>query len=179
MTTPPEGPGRDDPYAPPPVGADPSYRGGGQPGPPPYGEPAPYGTPAYGAPAYGAPAYGQPRPPGRNGMGTAALVLGIVALVLSIVVIGVLPGVLAVIFGAIGRARARRGEATNGGAALAGIITGIVAIIIAVALVSLGLSLVRTELNRYRDCMDGAQTLEQRTACQDDFRRSLEDRFSR
>lgn len=169
MTTPPEGPRSDDPYAPapqPPSGGPPAAY------PPPGGYGEPTGQVAYGAP------YGSPRPAGRNGMGTAALVLGIVGLLLSIVLIGALPAILAIIFGAIGRARARRGEATNGGAALAGIITGVLAIVVAAALLTVGLSLLRTEVNKYRDCMDGAQTLEQKSACQDELRRNLENRFS-
>ncbi|QKW52689.1 DUF4190 domain-containing protein [Streptomyces buecherae] len=64
----------------------------------------------------------------NNAQGTAALVLGIVGLVLFFsIVFGIVLGTLAIIFGALGRGKARRGEANNGGAALAGIITGIVA----------------------------------------------------
>ncbi len=44
-------------------------------------------------------------------------------------------GILGLIFGFIGRARAKRGEATNGGKALAGIITGFVGIIAAIVIV--------------------------------------------
>lgn len=175
MSTPPEGPPPDDPYAPP------TTPGAGE---APYGNPtaggygsapgAPYGTPPYGTP------YGQPGGvPPRNGVGTAALVLGVIGLALSIVVIGVVPGILAIIFGAIGRSRARRRMATNGGAALAGIITGLLAVVVAVALVTVGLSLIRTEFDRYRTCMENAQTFEQKSACQDEFRRSIEDRFNR
>ncbi len=178
MSTPPEGTRPDDPYAPPPT------PGTGE----PYGSPTPggYGNPPatpYGA-SPGTPPYGTPygRPGGlapRNGFGTAALVLGLIGLALSIVLIGAVPGLLAIIFGAIGRSRARRREATNGGAALAGIITGLLAVVVAVALVAVGLSLIRTEFNRYRSCMDSAQTLEQKSTCQDEFRRGIEDRFNR
>jgi hypothetical protein len=57
----------------------------------------------------------------RNGMGTAALVLGILSFLC-----GWILGLLAIIFGAIGIARANRGEATNKGMAVAGLILGIV-----------------------------------------------------
>ncbi|MGK5530075.1 DUF4190 domain-containing protein, partial [Streptomyces sp. URMC 129] len=67
-------------------------------------------------------------PPPRNGLGTAALVLGIVAATLCwtfvFSVVALLPGVLALIFGVIGVRRARRGTATNRGVALGGLWTG-------------------------------------------------------
>ena len=66
-------------------------------------------------------------------MGTASLVLGIIALVLSLTIFfGIVCGVLAIVFGAIGRSRARRGEATNYGSATAGLITGTLGLAIAV-----------------------------------------------
>jgi len=74
------------------------------------------------------------RPAPRNGLGTAALVLGILGLLLSIIpAIGVLFGVLglvAVVLGVIGLRRVKRGQATNRGAALTGIITGVLAIVV-------------------------------------------------
>jgi len=75
--------------------------------------------------------YLPPAPPApRNGLGTAALVLGIVGLLLVITVAGgVICGVLAIVFGFVGHSRAKRGVATNGGAAIAGAVMGIVAIL--------------------------------------------------
>lgn len=130
MTEPPAQQPPDEPYATPsgPLGDT------GQPGPPAgygnppagYGTPPPgYGTPpqGYGAP-YGGGAYGGAVPP-RNGLGTAALILGIIAIPgILTVVLGILLGLLALIFGIIGRKRYSRREATNGGAALAGAILG-------------------------------------------------------
>jgi hypothetical protein len=64
-----------------------------------------------------------------NGMGTAGLVLGIVAaVVFCLWPLAIVLGILGVIFGVIGRRKARRGEATNPGQALAGIICGAVGI---------------------------------------------------
>ncbi len=116
-----------------------------------YGQ-GPYapGGPSY--PGYGAghahagQAYAHPVPYGAgwphdvwrpdNAQGTAALVLGIVGLVLFFsIVFGIVLGALAIIFGALGRGKARRGEANNGGAALAGIIIGIVACAASVAMI--------------------------------------------
>jgi uncharacterized membrane protein len=59
------------------------------------------------------------------------MVLGIIALVLFFtILVGVICGVLAIIFGTIGRKRARAGLATNHGNATAGLVTGIIAVII-------------------------------------------------
>ena len=71
----------------------------------------------------------------RNGPGTAALVVGVVALVLAILIIffplaGLL-GIVAAILGGIGLARANRGEADNKGHAVAGLVTGLLALLIA------------------------------------------------
>lgn len=56
----------------------------------------------------------------RNGMGTASLVMGILGLFL-----GWIFSLLAIIFGGVGAGRAKRGEATNRGAALWGLWLGI------------------------------------------------------
>ncbi|MGW3818855.1 DUF4190 domain-containing protein [Streptomyces sp. NPDC005046] len=146
------GPSMDNPFAPP--GAHTPYPqpAPGEPVPPPpiapdgpgrlpYG----YGHPQYGGSrpgfAYpGAPGYGWPmmRPMPSNGMGTAGLVLGIIGAVLFCVwPLAIVLGVLAVIFGLIGRGKARRGEATNPGQALAGVICGAVGVALAVALLVL------------------------------------------
>ncbi|MFD3380022.1 MULTISPECIES: DUF4190 domain-containing protein [unclassified Streptomyces] len=99
------------------------------PGQMPYG----YGYPGYGGPGYGWP--GMPMAP-SNGLGTAGLVLGIIAAVgFCLWPVALACGILAVIFGAIGRGKARRGEATNPGQALAGIICGAVGIALAIAFV--------------------------------------------
>lgn len=97
-----------------------SEAGYGQPvyGPPsnPYGYPPP--TPSY---AYGyAPGY-QP----DNGMGTAALVLGIIgALLFWFIGVSWILAALAIIFGILGIGKANRGEADNKGMAVAGVVCG-------------------------------------------------------
>lgn len=93
---------------------------------PGYGASGPYGQPAT-VPAY-------PRPM-ANGLGIAALVIGVVALPFSLLVVGGLFGVLAIILGFVGRGRVKRGEADNPGVALAGILTGLLAVLISVVLV--------------------------------------------
>ncbi|MEW1721110.1 DUF4190 domain-containing protein [Streptomyces sp. NPDC093109] len=77
----------------------------------------------------------QPTQPARNGLGTAALILGIIGALSGLIPLffwlaGVL-GVIGLILGLSGRGRAKRGQATNKKAATAGAV---------LALVSLGLS---------------------------------------
>jgi hypothetical protein len=69
----------------------------------------------------------------RNGYGTTALVLGNVGLLLCWVpVIGPILGALGVLLGIFGLMRANRGEATNRGAATAGIVLGGIATLIGI-----------------------------------------------
>ncbi|MFF7178935.1 DUF4190 domain-containing protein [Streptomyces sp. NPDC008121] len=107
----------------------------GYPAYPAYGSTG-YGQTAYGQAPYGAGPYGatgwQQAP--SNGMGTAALVLGIISVV-GICLYGIqgILGILALIFGIIGVKKAGRGEATNRGMAIAGIVLGSIGILIAAA----------------------------------------------
>src|SRR5919106_6536353 len=74
----------------------------------------------------------------RNGMGTAGLVVGVVALVLAVLIIffpiAALLGILGAIFGIIGMRRASRGEADNRPHAVAGLITSLLAVAIAISI---------------------------------------------
>ncbi|WP_245873350.1 DUF4190 domain-containing protein, partial [Streptomyces phaeoluteigriseus] len=112
------------------------YPGGyGFPGGPGYGGvPGHGGTPGYG----GVPGYygwAAPQPGPSNGMGMAAMVLGIVAAVgFCLWPVAIITGVLALIFGLIGRSKANRGEASNPGQALAGVICGTVGILLGTGL---------------------------------------------
>ncbi|MER6182679.1 hypothetical protein [Streptomyces sp. NPDC001652] len=107
------------------------------PGQVPYGYPGGgYGYPGAAPQGY----YGWPgmQPLPSNGMGTAGLVLGILsALVFCLWPLAIVLGVLGVIFGAIGRGKARRGVATNPGQALAGIICGAAGIALGIGMVVL------------------------------------------
>ncbi|MFJ4716128.1 DUF4190 domain-containing protein [Streptomyces sp. NPDC088785] len=147
---PPAAPREQGPVPPPPLAPDgpglPPY--GAQPGPQ-YGYPGPqygYPGPQYGYPGPQAPQHPQqygywpgalPAQP-SNGLGIAGMVLGIVAAVLFLMwPIALICGVLGIIFGAMGRARVRRGEATNPGQALTGIICGAAGAALAVGFVVL------------------------------------------
>ncbi|CAL2070415.1 DUF4190 domain-containing protein [Streptomyces murinus] len=118
--------------------------------PPPPIAPTGPGVPPVSAPpagGYGYPGYpagggygwtGMPMTP-QNGMGTAAMVLGILSICLFCLygVASVILGILAVVFGVKGRRRAERGEATNHGQAQAGLIMGVIGIIVGVAVIAL------------------------------------------
>ncbi len=105
------------------------------PTPPPPGMPSPG---VHDAHAYGqAQVYGAPR--ASNGFATAALVLGILSMLLFWTFgVGIVMGILAVVFGIIGRSRAKEMAGTgNGGQAMAGIITGVFGALAGVAFIVL------------------------------------------
>lgn len=155
---------------------DPFASPGGEPaGPPPpaYGTPPGFPPPAYGQQQFGMP----PVPAGnRNGLGTAALVLGILSLVTWFLFIGGLFGIVAVVLGFLGRGRAKRREASNGGMALAGIVTGAVGILLT-ALVIVGVAALFStgEFSNLTDCLqDAAGDPEAVEDCRKQFEDSLQ-----
>ena len=137
-----------------------------QPGPP--GGYPPGGYPAGGSPPAGYPAAGGR----RNGIGVAALVFGVVALVLVILLLfsplGALLGLVAVLLGIIGLVRANRGEADNRGQAVAGLVTGAVALLLGIFFtLSVG-TWFATHVNdfqRFGNCMDNAVGADAREQC--------------
>ncbi|CAN5251915.1 hypothetical protein BH24ACT10_BH24ACT10_01640 [soil metagenome] len=175
-----------DPFATPPGSGQPPQSPYGQPAdqqPPPY-EQQQYGAPAYGqqpgAPAYGQQPYGQPayetgrQGPPRNGLGIAALVLGVLGLLTSWLVVGGLLGIVAIVLGFIGRGRAKRGEATNGGMALAGIITGALAVLVAALVVVGAVALFNTgEFGSYTECIQQSEGQSELEECNTEFQDSV------
>ena len=104
----------------------------------PYAVPPPAGC-APNAVSYGA----YPRP--RNGLGTAALVLGIIGVVFCwIPVTGWALNILAVVFGAIGRMRAIAGEATNRSSAVAGLVLGVIGLAVWIVFAIVGIAAFRS-----------------------------------
>ena len=118
----------------------------------------------------------------RNGMGVAALVVGVVALVLAILIvffpIAGLLGIVAIILGAIGMARASRGEADNRGQALAGLITGLLALLIAIGLgIGIGgfLTAHANDFRKLGTCWNKADNRVERQACVRIFGKNVDD----
>ena len=129
----------------------------------------------------------QPQPgypaarPRRNGMGTTALVIGVVALTLVLLLLfsplGALLGLVAVLFGILGLMRANRGEADNRGQAVAGLVTGGIALLLGIFFtISVG-TWFATHVNdfqRFGNCMDGAVGDAAREQCARELSRNLE-----
>jgi membrane-bound ClpP family serine protease len=119
--------------------------------------------------------------PRQNGLGTAALVLGVVGLVLVILILfsplGVVLGLLAVIFGILGIMRVNRGEADNRGQAVTGLVTGALALVIGLFFaISIG-TFFATNVNDFRQfgrCMENASNEQERRACGERLSRELE-----
>lgn len=86
---------------------------------------------------WGPPGTQQPPAQPRNGLGTTALVLGIVGIIFAIIPflfwLGGVLGLLALIFGIIGSSRAGKGLATNKGMAVTGLVLGVVSIVVSIA----------------------------------------------
>ncbi|GHH22244.1 DUF4190 domain-containing protein [Streptomyces rubradiris] len=102
-----------------------------------YGYPGPPHAPYAAVPYPAGNGYGWPgmQAPPSNGMGTASLVLGILSDICFLAwPLALVLGVLAIIFGALGRGKAKRGEATNPGVALAGLICGATGVVLVLIL---------------------------------------------
>ncbi|HEV3398463.1 MAG TPA: DUF4190 domain-containing protein [Actinomycetes bacterium] len=130
--------------------------------------------------SYQAPGYPATRPR-RNGMGTTALVLGVVALTLVLLLLfsplGAFLGLVAVLFGILGLMRANRGEADNRGQAVAGLVTGGIALLVGIFLtISVGTWFAThvNDFNNFGRCMDGAVGQAAREECARQLSRELE-----
>lgn len=147
--------------------------------PPPYGQaPTPPGyaapPPGYAAPpaGYGASGpYGQPM---QNGLGITALVLGLLSIPFGVIVVGGVLGLVAVVLGFVGRGRAKRGQASNGGVALAGILTGILGILIAIGVVvAITLFANSSSVQKLRNCDKAAVTQADKDQCATQFGKNI------
>ncbi|MCV7226740.1 DUF4190 domain-containing protein [Mycolicibacterium komossense] len=117
----------------------------------------------------------------RNGLGIAALITAIVSLPAAISVFGgFLLGIVAIVLGFIGHSRAKRGEATNGGVAIAGIALGVLGIILSACVIAFGVwGFFKIGGRDYVDCMQKAgNDTSAQTQCEDQFRGNLENQFS-
>ena len=117
----------------------------------------------------------------RNGMGTTALVLGVVALTLVLLLLfsplGAFLGLLAVLFGILGILRANRGEADNRGQAVAGLVTGGIALLVGIFFTLSFGTWFATHVNDFNDfgrCMENAVGAAAREECANQLGRELE-----
>ena len=117
----------------------------------------------------------------RNGLGIAALVVAIIGLVFCWTVAGgVILGVAAIILGFVARGRVKRGEATNGGVAIAGIVLGFLAIIVSLVFIPIYIGMFEeVGGSDYVDCLSKAGSDQQAVQkCADQFREHVENQFS-
>ena len=93
---------------------------------------------------------------------------------------GIILGIVAVIIGFVARGRVMRGEATNGGVAVAGIVLGFLAIIISLIFIPIWIGVFREVGGTdYVDCLSEAGSDEQAIRqCAEQFRDRIEDEFS-
>jgi hypothetical protein len=107
------------------------------------------------------------------------MVCGIVGLLLALSVIlsfvGGPLGIVAVVLGIIGVRRVGRGEATNRGMAITGIVTGAIAVAVAAAAIALIISSA-DEIEDLGDCLEDANTEQERDDCANRFEDELEDK---
>jgi len=140
------------------------YQGGYPPPPMPYGE---YYQAAPAAP--------------KNGLGIAALVVAVIGLLGSFtIVFGILAGVVAVILGVIGRSRVKSGAANNGGVALAGIVLGVIAIIVSLVFIPIYVGLFKDiGAGGYLECLQRAgQNSTAVEQCSDELRQTMSNRLT-
>jgi len=117
----------------------------------------------------------------RNGIGVAALVFGVVSLVLAVLIvffpIAAFVGLIAIILGFIGMRRASRGEATNRGQALAGLLTGLLALAIAVFLtVRIGVFFAdhQDDFRRFGSCVTSSTDQQEFRRCARSFGKQVD-----
>jgi hypothetical protein len=118
----------------------------------------------------------------RNGMGTAALVVGVVGIVLAALLIffplAFVLGIAAVILGSVALRRIARGEATNRSHAITGLTCGLVAVVFSLYLgVRLSAFVIDNgdDFRRFWACITSAPTTAEQNACGRELARSLED----
>jgi hypothetical protein len=172
----PPNPGQQQSYPQQPYPGQQSYPGQQQPYPPqqPYQYGAYPGSYPPPPPGYGYPAQTAP----KNGLGVASLIVAIIGLLT--VFGGIVLGVVAVILGVLGRGRAKRGEATNGGVAMAGIVLGVLGVVVGIVAIALTVVFAReVGAGDLFDCLQQAgNDTEAQQQCQDQFQRKIEDQFS-
>ncbi len=110
-----------------------------------------------------------------KGMAVASLVLGILGLVLAIFLLGGFLGLVAVILGVVALGKIKRGEADGRGMAIAGIVTGGLAMLLAASLLAVGAAFFARnaeEFSNLADCVAAADNDQaELDACEAEFDR--------
>lgn len=147
----------------------------------PYPFPHSYPYPPVGQPGYPPPPYpGYPPAGPRNGLGIASLVLAIAGLLLVWSVAGgIILGAVGAALGFVARRRVTRGQANNGGMAIAGIVLGILAVVVGLVFAGIWVAFWREAGGgSYVDCLQNAGSDKVRQQqCVDQFRDKVQDKF--
>jgi hypothetical protein len=108
-------------------------------------------------------------------------VLAVVGLLSVVTVFApIILGAIAVVIGAVGRGRVKRGIADNGGVAIAGIVLGGLAIVVGLAFIAIWTTVWKdVRGGDYIDCMQraGSDNAGQQR-CANQFKRTVQDRLS-
>lgn len=118
-------------------------------------------------------------PTSGNALGAASVILGLIGIVLSFAIVGLLPGVVAIVFGLTGRGRVKRGEATNRRQATTGLVLGTIAVAVALSSVVATIVFVnshRTQINQKNACLRDAHSTAARQLCEKQFQDSIHHR---
>jgi hypothetical protein len=114
-------------------------------------------------------------------LGIASLIIAIVALVTVWSVFGgVILGIVALVIGIVAWGRVKRGEANNGGVAIAGIVLGAIAIVAGLGFIAIWVAVFRQAGGGdYIDCLNKAGNDQAKVQqCADQFRHHIENKFS-
>ena len=135
---------------------------------------APHGSEYPGSNVPGGGSYGRELP---KGLAIASLLLGIAGIVTAFLLFGGLLGLVALILGFVALGKAKRGEAGGRGLAIGGIVTGAIALLLAILLaVVVGSFFARNseEFSNLSECVEAANNDQTKIqACQDDFARNV------
>ena len=112
----------------------------------------PVPPPVYPAPSAAAPPSAAIPAAPQNGLGTAALVMGI----LQFLCLPIVASILAIVFGWLGMTKAKQGQATNGGVAKAGFILGIIGLVLSIVGIVVTIALVAFGVNAASNAIDQA-----------------------
>lgn len=133
-------------------------------------------------PAWSQPGGQQSTDSDTNGVAIAALIVGILSLLIAWIpflgLLGGLGGVVAVVLGFIGNKRAKSPTTGGGGAAITGIVTGVLALILTivvhVAIFAFGSSFIGGTVESYEQCLEAGGT---EAECQEELERDIMRRF--
>lgn len=120
----------------------PQYQDAQQPYQDPYGQQPMPGQPYGAAPGYPGAGYAPAGQGQNNTLGLISMIVGIISIPAACcAILGIVAGIAAIVLGIIGRGKVSRGEASNSGQVMAGLICGGIGLLLAVANVVLAVVL--------------------------------------